>query len=378
MPFNPFPTMAGDMQTSSPIFNPVDDTQIFSPGQIIEIEITHFIQNFLTESDTPTVLLFPPDIPPNMKSAIKYIALLFNMTTLFLQDGMLAVVRQQHLRLPYRNTTDPNIDRNHVQAKLHDTLMSAYARLIMNGQSHIQTLHMCHSAIGGGYPMDAWYFCGGRRNSKLRCFCGNSCTYQFTTLEKQLADPEDSSSSETDVENLVESKLNPLAEEFVPASMFMSATPKPHIRKRYHLNCPSRIVINDFVAKINCVSFWLEESREIEEYVKDGATMVLAGQNFAPFISPRYNMNYIVELYNISPTQKTNYIRNIYSERPLYIKWCDDTSALLVLRSETQAVRMLRIRHKQIGIRPFSNASPLAVVIAYYCNLQPAHWNNTL
>lgn len=52
--FNPFLTMAGDMLRFSPFGSRADDIKTFSPGQLIEIEITHFIQNFSVNTNTPT------------------------------------------------------------------------------------------------------------------------------------------------------------------------------------------------------------------------------------------------------------------------------------------------------------------------------------
>ncbi|KAK4871724.1 hypothetical protein RN001_015848 [Aquatica leii] len=112
---------------------------------------------------------------------------------------------------------------------------------------------------------------------------------------------------------------------------------------------------------------------EIAEYVDGIPLLVLASENYDPYKKLCvFTMNHIVEIYKFPASFYSKNLLNVHRENPRYLKWCDDTHALLVTGSEDQAKRALKIKNRYIKSRPLTEGSPIAITIACQYILRPA------
>ncbi|CAG9759972.1 unnamed protein product [Ceutorhynchus assimilis] len=86
-------------------------------------------------------------------------------------------------------------------------------------------------------------------------------------------------------------------------------------------------------------------------------------------------LEHMVELYDFPSTLETNDIISSFCEiksDSMYVKWVDDTHAILVLGSSLQAQKALALSNQLIKVRPMSAASSLALEKANQFDLRPA------
>jgi len=86
-------------------------------------------------------------------------------------------------------------------------------------------------------------------------------------------------------------------------------------------------------------------------------------------------LEHVIELYEFPASFKAQDIMQIYScidKDNMYIKWVDETHALLVLGSSMQARVALTIKNSLIKSRPMTMAGSLAMQVATKCDLRPA------
>lgn len=97
--------------------------------------------------------------------------------------------------------------------------------------------------------------------------------------------------------------------------------------------------------------------------------------NYDEEIKQIEELEHMVELYDFPSSFKTNDLiqafNNIDSEA-MYIKWVDDTHAILVLGSLTQAMKAIDLDNPLIKVRPMSLASKSTLSTAYKNDLKPA------
>ncbi|KAF2903504.1 hypothetical protein ILUMI_02694 [Ignelater luminosus] len=117
----------------------------------------------------------------------------------------------------------------------------------------------------------------------------------------------------------------------------------------------------------------------VEEIVKRigcGVKVVKASHDYSAYQNTKYqDLEHVIELYDFPSSFKTQDLIQLYrgaSQDPMYVKWCDDTHALLVLSSPVQAQRALQIEHEIIKSRPLSQASAIAALTASSADLKPA------
>ncbi|GJQ67965.1 putative R3H domain and coiled-coil containing [Trypoxylus dichotomus] len=104
-----------------------------------------------------------------------------------------------------------------------------------------------------------------------------------------------------------------------------------------------------------------EESSDEEELPKKNA-----GPN---------DLDHVIELYDFPSSFRTQDLMQLYSDvnnELMYIKWCDETHALLVLSTPNQAKRALHIQHGIIKSRAMGDASNIAAQVASRVDLKPA------
>ncbi|KAK9751869.1 hypothetical protein QE152_g4739 [Popillia japonica] len=88
-----------------------------------------------------------------------------------------------------------------------------------------------------------------------------------------------------------------------------------------------------------------------------------------------HDLDHVIELYDFPSAFKTQDLMQLYSDvnnELMYVKWCDETHALLVLSTPNQAKRALHIQHAIIKSRPMNNASNTAMHVASRVDLKPA------
>ncbi|ENN74237.1 hypothetical protein YQE_09210, partial [Dendroctonus ponderosae] len=115
---------------------------------------------------------------------------------------------------------------------------------------------------------------------------------------------------------------------------------------------------------------------EIIEKVGQEVTIVKASEDYSAYASKQIEeLEHMVELYDFPDTFKTHDIISNFNEiksDSMYVKWLDDTRALLVLGSSSQAQKALKLSNALIKVRPMSAASNLALEKANQCDLKPA------
>jgi hypothetical protein len=101
-----------------------------------------------------------------------------------------------------------------------------------------------------------------------------------------------------------------------------------------------------------------------------------ANEDYTPYSNkPPENLEHIVELYNFPATLETHDLVQAFSDinsDAMYIKWVDDTHALLVLGSLSQAEKAINMRNPMIKVRPMTSASAISVDVANKSDLKPA------
>jgi hypothetical protein len=115
---------------------------------------------------------------------------------------------------------------------------------------------------------------------------------------------------------------------------------------------------------------------EIVDKVGDDVTIMTANEDYTPYSNkPPENLEHIVELYNFPATLETHDLVQAFSDinsDAMYIKWVDDTHALLVLGSLSQAEKAINMRNPMIKVRPMTSASAISVDVANKSDLKPA------
>ncbi|KRT79817.1 hypothetical protein AMK59_7145 [Oryctes borbonicus] len=87
------------------------------------------------------------------------------------------------------------------------------------------------------------------------------------------------------------------------------------------------------------------------------------------------DLDHVIELYDFPSSFKTQDLVQLYSDvnnELMYVKWCDETHALLVLSTPNQVKRALHIQHDIIKSRSMSNGSSIALQVASRVDLKPA------
>ncbi|EFA11165.2 hypothetical protein TcasGA2_TC004772 [Tribolium castaneum] len=115
---------------------------------------------------------------------------------------------------------------------------------------------------------------------------------------------------------------------------------------------------------------------EIVDKVGDDITIVKASEDYTAYTNkPPEELEHVVELYNFPPTLETHDLVQAFSEinsDAMYIKWVDDTHALLVLGSLSQAQKAVSMRNPLIKVRPMTAASAISMDVANKSDLKPA------
>ncbi|XP_022914841.1 coiled-coil domain-containing protein R3HCC1L isoform X2 [Onthophagus taurus] len=87
------------------------------------------------------------------------------------------------------------------------------------------------------------------------------------------------------------------------------------------------------------------------------------------------DLEHVIELYDFPPSFKTQDLIQLYHEvnkESMYVKWCDETHALLVFSTPTQANMALNLKHDIIKSRRMGYASAIACQVASKSDLKPA------
>ncbi|XP_044256154.1 uncharacterized protein LOC123006064 [Tribolium madens] len=115
---------------------------------------------------------------------------------------------------------------------------------------------------------------------------------------------------------------------------------------------------------------------EIVDKVGDDITIVKASEDYTAYTNkPPEELEHVVELYNFPATLETHDLVQAFSEinsDAMYIKWVDDTHALLVLGSLSQAQKAVNMRNPLIKVRPMTAASAISMDVANKSDLKPA------
>ncbi|XP_066258850.1 uncharacterized protein [Euwallacea similis] len=116
--------------------------------------------------------------------------------------------------------------------------------------------------------------------------------------------------------------------------------------------------------------------REIVQKVGSEVTIVKAVEDYSAYASKQLEeLEHMVELYDFPPTIETKDVMSAFSEirsDAMYVKWVDDTHAILVLGSSSQAQKAIELSNSLIKVRPMSAASKLALEKANQFDLKPA------
>ncbi|XP_066158865.1 uncharacterized protein [Euwallacea fornicatus] len=116
--------------------------------------------------------------------------------------------------------------------------------------------------------------------------------------------------------------------------------------------------------------------REIVQKVGSDVTIVKAVEDYSAYASKQLEeLEHMVELYDFPPTIETKDVMSAFSEirsDAMYVKWVDDTHAILVLGSSSQAQKAIELSNSLIKVRPMSAASKLALEKANQFDLKPA------
>ncbi|XP_057656798.1 coiled-coil domain-containing protein R3HCC1L [Diorhabda carinulata] len=118
--------------------------------------------------------------------------------------------------------------------------------------------------------------------------------------------------------------------------------------------------------------------KEIVTKVGEDVTIVKAKEDYSDYFSKHVNieeLEHMVELYDFPASLGTHDLIHAFSEiksDAMYIKWVDDTHAILVLGSSSQAQKAINVKNPLIKVRPMPAASKTALSIAYRNELKPA------
>lgn len=86
------------------------------------------------------------------------------------------------------------------------------------------------------------------------------------------------------------------------------------------------------------------------------------------------DLDHVIELFDFPASFRTQDLITLYNfanSESMYIKWCDDTHALLVFGTAAQALRALEMKHDIVKCRPVTLASSIALQTIEKCDLRP-------
>ncbi|XP_030756247.1 coiled-coil domain-containing protein R3HCC1L isoform X1 [Sitophilus oryzae] len=141
------------------------------------------------------------------------------------------------------------------------------------------------------------------------------------------------------------------------------------------------------IGKNDNVNNWedlFDENGELEEEIfteiiqKVGPTVTIAKaeEDYSAYTAKQIEeLEHMVELHDFPATMETQDLISAFSELnsdSMYVKWVDDTHAILVLGSSTQAQKAMAISNPFIKVRPMSAASNLTLEKANQFDLKPA------
>ncbi|XP_072401963.1 uncharacterized protein [Diabrotica undecimpunctata] len=118
--------------------------------------------------------------------------------------------------------------------------------------------------------------------------------------------------------------------------------------------------------------------KEIVHKVGKNVTIVKAKEDYSDYFTKHVKieeLEHMVELYDFPASLETHDLIHAFNEiksDAMYIKWVDDTHAILVLGSSTQAQRAINVQNPLIKVRPMMAASKSTLSIAYQNDLKPA------
>lgn len=118
--------------------------------------------------------------------------------------------------------------------------------------------------------------------------------------------------------------------------------------------------------------------KEIVTKVGEDVKIVKAKEDYSDYFSKHVNieeLEHMVELYDFPATLGTHDLIHAFSEiksDAMYIKWVDDTHAILVLGSSSQAQKAINVKNPLIKVRPMPAASKTSLSVAYRNDLKPA------
>ncbi|CAH1153374.1 unnamed protein product [Phaedon cochleariae] len=116
--------------------------------------------------------------------------------------------------------------------------------------------------------------------------------------------------------------------------------------------------------------------KEIVHKVGSDVTIVKAKEDYSDYFTKQIEeLEHMVELFDFPSTFETHDLIQAFSDiksEAMYVKWVDDTHALLVLGSLSQAQKAISIGHPLINVRPMTAASRESLATAYKHDLRPA------
>ncbi|XP_018578941.1 uncharacterized protein LOC108917013 [Anoplophora glabripennis] len=116
--------------------------------------------------------------------------------------------------------------------------------------------------------------------------------------------------------------------------------------------------------------------KEVVHKVGSDFTILRAKEDYSEYVTKQSeDLEHMVELYDFPPTLETHDIIQAFSvinSEAMYVKWVDDTHAILVLGSLKQAQRAIELDNPLIKVRPMTVASGVSLEMAYKHDLKPA------
>ncbi|KAG5880712.1 hypothetical protein JTB14_025555 [Gonioctena quinquepunctata] len=122
----------------------------------------------------------------------------------------------------------------------------------------------------------------------------------------------------------------------------------------------------------------LEEDllKEIVHKVGNEVTIVKAKEDYTEYVCKQIEeLEHMVELYDFPSNLETHDIIQAFNDinsDAMYVKWVDDTHAILVLGSLSQAQKAINLSNPIIKVRPMTAASRVSLATAYQNDLRPA------
>nr|XP_023016921.1 uncharacterized protein LOC111506157 [Leptinotarsa decemlineata] len=122
----------------------------------------------------------------------------------------------------------------------------------------------------------------------------------------------------------------------------------------------------------------LEEDllKEIIHKVGSEVTIVKAKEDYSDYMCKQIEeLEHMVELYDFPSSFETHDIIQAFNDiksDAMYVKWVDDTHAILVLGSLSQAQKAVNLSNSLIKVRPMAAASRVSLATAYQSDLKPA------